>query len=1025
MKKHITVAVLIAVLAGVWNTGCNEDKKNDTSTTTTMRTTSFEGALGSCVNGGVKIEVLVDGTVDDAQTQYICNGNNGINGNDGQSGSDGVNGENGTNASIQTTPFEDAQGNCTNGGIKVEVLIDGEVQEDQTQYICNGDNGVDGNDGQDGQNGENGTNASVQTTTFTGEQGDCTNGGVKVEVLINGEVQKDQTQYICNGANGQDGQDGENGHSALVVTSDEVGDNCAHGGIRLDFGLDSNDNGTLDAEELLSSRYVCNGEKGADGENGKTANVQTTIFEDEQGGCTNGGIKVEVLFDGVVQADQTQYICNGANGQDGTDGQNGQNALVATSDADAAHCANGGIQVDTGLDSNNNGTLDADEIRTSSYVCNGTNGTDGTNITNASVDSESFDGEQNGCTNGGIKLTIHNEGQADQVQYICNGVDGKDGTNGTNTSMQTTPFTGVAGECTNGGVRIDILKDDEIQPDLTQYVCNGVNGQDGQNGQDGKVVTIQTMSFAGEQNGCKNGGIQIDVLLDGDVQPDQTKYICNGTDGQDGENGQDGVSTLVNTVPFTGKQENCENGGIRIEVGADSNHNAILDESEVSSTRYVCNGVNGENGQDGTTPTIVTSPFSGAQGTCEHGGIEIEITLNEATSKQYICNGADGQNGTDGQNGHNALVATSDDVGSHCGNGGIRVDTGLDSNNNGTLESDEIRSSSYICNGTDGTNGTNASVDSESFEGALNGCTNGGIKLTIHNEGQEDQTQIVCNGVAECLSDNGCRETAYCDLTTHTCIDKKSYNETCITDLECLSGVCRSSGFCSCEGEAYDELCLSGNSAIFGNYYQSDNVTKEPIEWLVLENDTENRKLLLLSKYVLDAQQYHHEPLITISWEDCSLRSWLNSTFLNNAFSASEQNMILTTHLENSDLYSLGGNDTDDKIFLLRDSDVHGESAYYSDGHWYFNNYADRVAYATQYTVVNRFFAYAFLDGGNTKCTSSNYKLNRCLALWWLRKEGDSDNFAPLVSNINNNDGIVEFEDITVLGVRPALWVQY
>ena len=100
MKKHITAAIVIAVLADVWNTGCNEDKNNDTSTTTTMRTTSFEGALGSCTNGGVKIEVLVDGVVDDAQTQYLCNGAQGGQGQGGQSG---------TNSTMRTTKFEGAE----------------------------------------------------------------------------------------------------------------------------------------------------------------------------------------------------------------------------------------------------------------------------------------------------------------------------------------------------------------------------------------------------------------------------------------------------------------------------------------------------------------------------------------------------------------------------------------------------------------------------------------------------------------------------------------------------------------------------------------------------------------------------------------------------------------------------------------------------------------------------------------------------------------------------------------------------
>ena len=73
MKKYITTALLIAVIACVWNTGCNKDNSN-TSSTTTTRTSQFSGAQGGCANGGEKIEVLVDGKVDNAQTQYVCNG---------------------------------------------------------------------------------------------------------------------------------------------------------------------------------------------------------------------------------------------------------------------------------------------------------------------------------------------------------------------------------------------------------------------------------------------------------------------------------------------------------------------------------------------------------------------------------------------------------------------------------------------------------------------------------------------------------------------------------------------------------------------------------------------------------------------------------------------------------------------------------------------------------------------------------------------------------------------------------------
>ena len=46
---------------------------------------------------------------------------------------------------------------------------------------------------------------------------------------------------------------------------------------------------------------------------------------------------------------------------------------------------------------------------------------------------------------------------------------------------------------------------------------------------------------------------------------------------------------------------NCENGGIKIEVGLDDNGNGILDDDEIDNTqtRYICNGNNGEAGSAG------------------------------------------------------------------------------------------------------------------------------------------------------------------------------------------------------------------------------------------------------------------------------------------------------------------------------------------------------------------------------------------------------------------------------------------
>ena len=66
----------------------------------------------------------------------------------------------------------------------------------------------------------------------------------------------------CDGDDGRNGTDGTNGLSSLISQTElSVGDsNCATGGLQIDSGLDSNENGTLDAAEITATEYVCNAE---------------------------------------------------------------------------------------------------------------------------------------------------------------------------------------------------------------------------------------------------------------------------------------------------------------------------------------------------------------------------------------------------------------------------------------------------------------------------------------------------------------------------------------------------------------------------------------------------------------------------------------------------------------------------------------------------------------------------------------------------------------------------------------------
>ena len=202
-----------------------------------------------------------------------------------------------------------------------------------------------------------------------------------------------------------------------------------------------------------------------------------------------------------------------------------------------------------------------------------------------------------------------------------------------------------------------------------------------------------------------------------------------------------------------------------------------------------------------------------------------------------------------------------------------------------------------------------------------------------------------------------------------------------------------------------------GNYVTFGSYPQTASGTDStPIEWLVL--DRNGQKVLLISRYGLDAKPYNTE-YTNITWEKCTLRAWLNSTFYNKAFSAGEQSAILLTNVDNSKSQGYsgwstnGGNNTQDKIFLLS----------YAEANKYFN-----VTYSDSNNTKSRVqpTAYAMKQGAST---SGSYKTadGDAAGWWWLRSPGSSQICAAGVNlggSLFNN-----YVYFTSGAVRPAFWL--
>lgn len=192
---------------------------------------------------------------------------------------------------------------------------------------------------------------------------------------------------------------------------------------------------------------------------------------------------------------------------------------------------------------------------------------------------------------------------------------------------------------------------------------------------------------------------------------------------------------------------------------------------------------------------------------------------------------------------------------------------------------------------------------------------------------------------------------------------------------------------------------MVGDSVLIGKFEQ-DNVASngpEPIEWVVLAKD--NDKILLISKYVLDFQQFN--PVnVTTSWSLSPIRERLNGYFLDSCFTPKEKESILSTSVSTYEMSATGElalNETQDRLFLLGVEEC--ESYFVSD--------ESRKCSPTKYAETR---------------TNASYSSGYCA--WWLR--------SPAVVGVNHvafcsgNGTVNKVGDLvlsTIMGVRPAMWV--
>lgn len=444
-----------------------------------------EGSASPCPYGGQLLQTGVDrngnGVLDAdeiSNVQHICHGQPGTPGSPGRQ------------ALLEMKP-EPAGANCAQGGTRVLSGLDlngdrllGSDEVLGTAYLCHGKEGAAGqqalfavDEEPAGKNCAAGGNrlssgldrngnglldpAEISSTRYLCRAAPtalllnisdepagsyCSHGGKRLDsgLDLNGNQLLDaseisSSQRLCHGASGANGSNGSAGLNSLLTMSPEpAGVNCPQGGRKLSSGLDANGNQLLDPNEVNASSYLCHGSSGL--------NSLTSISNEPAGAnCAHGGRKIDSGLDsnrnGVLDAGEagpSQYVCNGAPGNTGAAGRN--SLLEVLSEPAGAHCAHGGKRLNSGLDSNGNGMLEAGEVTASSYVCNGANGSNGSNGSNGGAGQNSLlavvdEPAGSNCPAGGKKISSGldangngslDAGEVSSTAYVCHGNSSND-----------------------------------------------------------------------------------------------------------------------------------------------------------------------------------------------------------------------------------------------------------------------------------------------------------------------------------------------------------------------------------------------------------------------------------------------------------------------------------------------------------------------------------------------------------------------------------------------------------------------
>ena len=181
------------------------------------------------------------------------------------------------------------------------------------------------------------------------------------------------------------------------------------------------------------------------------------------------------------------------------------------------------------------------------------------------------------------------------------------------------------------------------------------------------------------------------------------------------------------------------------------------------------------------------------------------------------------------------------------------------------------------------------------------------------------------------------------------------------------------------EIEPSNKVISIGEFVFFGCYEQDGNEENgsEAIAWKVL--DIQDGKALILSKYVIETAPYHDQQG-DVNWENSSLNSWLNHSFIGAAFTDEEKMSI-----------------QNGEVSLLNEEDLTTYGTLLSD------------------LVQCKPTAYAYSKGIDTDSERNCY--------WWLQDGGQHGDGVVNIYPDGSVDSYGYYASYPFYGVRPVIWV--